>query len=236
MIKIKNKLEDFTHIFKIIENLCVEVDVNFLLDKIYIRAVHPSNHCLIIIEINKNMFEEYSIDKEMVYTLDLQSLNKIFSIVKGKELIIGEKESKLSIKNIKSNFVLNYFVGKKDIRKRPEIETTSKWILNSNDFFNVIENLIQFSSVCKFVSNDELNLHTKSNMVNGIVKLEAKKIDSIECFSYYDLTYVDMIKYIKNIFKELRLGFSKDNPLIIRGTNDYLNFEFILAGRAENDE
>ena len=74
-------------------------------------------------------------------------------------------------------------------------------------------------------------------MVQGDVNLEAEKIESDGCWCWYDLTYIDMIKDIKNIFDEIRIGFSQTQPIIIRAKNDDIDFEFMLACRVEeNDE
>jgi len=234
MIEIKKKLKDFICIFNILEKLCIETDVSFLPDKIYIRAVHPSNHCFIIFSIKKDFFEKYDIKEEKTYTLDLQMLNKVLKTVGKKSLIIEESEDKVIFSNGKDKFEINYFVGKRDKRPKPDFKSTSKWRISPPDaFFNTTSGLMDFSGVCKFGGTDMLELHTKSNLVQGTIILECKKIESNSCYAFYDLTYIDLIKDIKNIFKEIKLGFSKDNPIIIKGENEYVNFEFILAGRVE---
>ena len=233
MIKIKNRLKDFICIFDIIGNLCTETDVVFSPDGIHIKAIHPSNHCLIMLTMSKDMFEEYTVEKEEIYTLNMELLNKILQTTDKNELKIHFKDGQLKIVGINKNFALKYFVGEASIKDRPEIVTTSKWDVNSENFFNSISDLATFGSNCEVYGNVDLTFHIKSDLVEGDIKLEAEKIESDDCKSYYDLTYLCMIGKSSELFEKLRIGFGKDNPLIIKGTTEHIDFEFILAARVE---
>lgn len=233
MIKIKKRLKDFICIFEVIGNLCTETDVSFLPDGINIKAIHPSNHCLLILKINKDMFEEYNVEKEETYTLNIELLNKILQTTEKDELELSVVNGKLKIVGINKSFAIKYFVSEPNIKKRPEVVTTSKWNVNANNFFNTVSNLIGFGSNCKVYGSDILSLHIESDLVEGDIKLDAEKIESDDCYSFYDLTYLNMIRKSEELFKKLRVGFGKDNPLIIRGDAEHINFEFILAARVE---
>ena len=73
----------------------------------------------------------------------------------------------------------------------------------------------------------------KSNMVEGEVLTTAEKIQSEDCKCFYDLNYIVPMTEAKAIFKELRVGFGTEIPLVIKGDNEYLKFVYILAARVE---
>lgn len=231
-IVIKNKLKEFICIFEIIETLSPETDITFSPEGIYIKAIHPSNHCLVMLKIDKGMFEEYNIENEETYTLNIELLTKILTKNKG-ELKLKIDDGKLRIVGSNKNFALKYFVSEPNSRERPNIVTTSKWKVSSNNFFGHVTDLAEFGTNCKITANDVLSLHISSDLVEGEVEVQAEKIESEDCYSFYDLSYIEMIKKSGDIFKNLRLGFGKDNPLLIKGDVEHIDFEFILAARAE---
>ena len=233
MIKIKEKLKDLICMFDVIGNLCPETDVCFMPDGIHIKAIHPSNHCIVILKIDKNMFEEYDIEGEETYTLNIDLLNKILNISNRNELKLSVAEGKMNIVGMDRSFALKYFVGEPSIRKRPDIVTTSKWNIDSKSFFNVISDLTMFGTNCKMYGNVDLTFHIISDMVEGDIKLNAEMIESDNCYSFYDLTYLNMIKKSEELFDKMSVEFGSETPLIITGKNEHMDFEFILAARME---
>ena len=233
MLRIKNKLKEFICIFEVIGNLCPEVDVTFSPDGIHIKAIHPSNHCLAMFDISKDMFEEYDIEREETYSLNITLLNKILSVTDKDELKLKTADGRLRIVGVNKSFALKYFVSEPTVRKRPDIATTSKWNVSSQEFFGHVSDLVEFGSNCKIYGVGILSLHIESDLVEGDIKLNAEKIESDDCYSLYDLTYLNMIKQSGELFGKLRVEFGKDNPLIIKGTTEHIDFEFILASRVE---
>lgn len=237
MIKIKENVDLFKSIFKVIENINDEVSLSFKKDRIFIRVVHPSNHCLIVVNILKQVFEEYEVKEDITYTIKIDLLNKILKKVGKKEINIITNVDGMVIKNSSENFVLNYFVGAEDDRPLPELELTSKYKIKSNILFKEFEELSDFSVICKLSGIDTFNISTKAHMINGdIVITDVEKIKSIGEIGYYDISYLNNIKDIKNVFKEITIEYGYDNPLLIKGDENNISFEFMLAGRAEEQE
>ena len=85
MLTIKKKLKEFKTLIKVLSNLGMETSYTFGPEGIEVRVVHPSNVCLIHATINKSMFEEYEVEKEVTYTLDNDTLNKTLSRKAKKE-------------------------------------------------------------------------------------------------------------------------------------------------------
>jgi hypothetical protein len=217
---------------KIVENLCLEVDLNFTPELLKIQAIHPSNHCMVYLEINKSFFEDYEIQKQQSYTINTQLINKILKKC-GKSMNITTKEDFLEFTGSKSIYKLNYFVGSEDERNAPDFETTEKWLIKSKELFSKITDFIDFSTIIKINSANELGMNTKAHMVNGSTVAEAKSISTTNVYCYYDLTYIDSIKSISDIFEDVNLEFSENSPLVIKNKNDDINFKFILASRME---
>jgi len=235
MIEIKEKLSTFLDLFKIIENLCEETNISFKKEKIVVRAVHPSNHCLILISINPSLFESYEVQEDITYTLNISALNKILKKFK-KGVSITAQQDYLIFKNEKMEYQLNYYVGNEDEREMPQISPTSKWVLDSKDFFSNITDAKEFSEVIKIESSDALQLKTKANMVNGQILQSATKVESTDCHNYYDLTYIEKIIPLQNIFESLKFGFGPEIPCIIKNSNDDVSFQFLLACRLEEQQ
>ena len=235
MIKIKENLNKFITIFKIISNLSPETNITFKEDGIYVRAIHPSNTYLITLTINKSMFDTYEIDSEMTYLVDIEKFVTIMNIVGDKEMCLDFTEKGLVIKQGRKRFVLSYFNAEDDNKPRPDIKAKSKWKVNTDSFFGVVGDLINFSEVCTLNAGEELKMLSKSNLVDGEVLIEAEKIESEDSITSYDIGSINKITDIRQILPEIRIGFSTNETLLMRGTNDDIDFEFMLAGRVEDD-
>jgi len=236
MIKIKKNVEILKSIFKVIENINDEVSLTFRKDKIFIRVVHASNHCLIVVNILKDLFEEYKVVDEITYTLKIDLLNKILKKMGKKEITIITDANGMVINNSNEKFVLNYYVGVEDDRPLPEFESTSEWKIKSDIFFKEIEELSDFSTICKIYGEDNLLLSTKAHMVNGDISIkDVEKIKSVGDIGYYDISYLNNIKDIKSIFKEIIINYGSSQPIVLKGVDTNINFVFILAGREEGD-
>jgi hypothetical protein len=236
MLSIKKNLGKFVSILKVVESLVIETDITFNENGVYIRAIHPSNHCFVIFNIDKSFFDNYNIKKQITYTLNIQLLNKIIKKVGNDELFIKSSNDYLVLSGDKSDFELNYFVGSKDDRPIPQTQITSKWDVKSDIFFKNVEDVIEFSEVCNFGGGDCLNFQLKSHMVKGNIEVESNKVETDGCWCWYDIKYVDMIKNIKDVFDKIKVGFSKEQPLIIKSSDDNIKFMFMLACRVEDNQ
>jgi DNA polymerase III sliding clamp (beta) subunit (PCNA family) len=83
MIKLINNKE-FINILNLICSIKEEVNISFMKDKIYLRAVHSSNSNALVVEIKNTFFKEYNIENEMTYTISLENMIKLLNYVKKK--------------------------------------------------------------------------------------------------------------------------------------------------------
>ena len=211
----------------------METDYVFTPEGIKIRAVDPSATYLALFNISKDMFDEYEIEENRVLTLSNDLFSKLIKKVGKTELNIDFLEDAIQLSNKKETFSLKFFVGKEDDRPDPNPECTSIWSIKSTEFTKIISELGSLGTICSLISNDELTVALKSNMVKGEIITTAVKLQSEDCECLYDLTYIIPIVETKNIFKELRVGFGVESPIVIKGDNDYLKFVYILAPRVE---
>ena len=236
MIQINEKINQLIECLNIIATLLTEVNITFSNERIFIKAVHLSNHCMIIFKIKASLFEEYNIEKEITYTLDTQNLMKIMKNLTEKSLILFPENDVLIFKNSRYKYKLNYFVAPKDDRPNPIFEQKSSIKLKSSEFFNNISKCIVFDDIGNFeISENKLFINSKSHMVKTRIEMITELIKGPDDIVYFDLTYIDMIKGIKNLFKDIDVYLDKEYPLSIKSKNDDIDFEFILANRVENE-
>ena len=236
MLKIQKNKKQFIDCFNIIKNLVIETDINFNKEEIFIRATHPSNHCMAIIKIKKSLFEEYNVDKERVYTIDIENLVKILNNLSEKQLEIIPENDVLVFKDYRRKYKLNYFVGSKDIRPTPQFEHKTKINMSSSEFFGLISESIVFDQIGNFeIEEGKLFVNSKSHLVSGNIQAIIKNIEGQNDKVYFDFSYIDMVKGIKNLFEDIELGLNNEFPLSIKCKNSDIDFEFILANRVENE-
>jgi len=233
MIKIKTHLKEFESVIKIIGNISHETDYFFTPEGIKIRAVDASGTYLGLFNLSKDLFDEYEVEEEKTLTLSNELFGKLIKKVGKKELNIDFLEDAIQLSNPKEKYTLKFFVGQKDERPDPNPECKSIWKMKSDEFTKIVNEMSFLGTICNFVAKESLTVAMKADMIEGETITSAKQIRSEDCHCYYDINYIVSIDEIKNIFKEIRVGFGLETPLVIKGDNDYLNFVFILAPRVE---
>jgi len=212
----------------------IEANFEFRTDEIFIKFIPPSGFTLGIIELKKEFFETYEIEKEYTITVDTTLLYKIIKKLGKKEINIELLRNGGLIKcsSGKSFFELRTYTVPKDERPVPNVEYESIWNIDSNEFSNLIQEHLEFSTVANFKSeNDELRALMKSDLISGEILTSAKCILQNDVNCYYDIEILSVILGIKNIFKNIEYSFGNNLPCRIKGTNEELNFTWILAPR-----
>ena len=117
-IKLKKNLKEFESIIKVINKVSDETDYIFTPEGIRISAVDPSSTYIAIFKIDKSMFEEYEIENEITYLIDIEKFVNIMNIVADKEMKIEITEKGLIIKQGRKKFKLSYFDGINDDKNK----------------------------------------------------------------------------------------------------------------------
>ena len=234
MIQINKNKKQLIECLNIIKELVSEVDITFNINNIFIRAVHPSNHCMIILKIKSSLFEEYKIESEITYTLDTQILSKIIKSLSDKIISIFPEDDVLIFKDSSHEYKLNYFVGSKDERPEPAFEHKNKIKLTSLEFFNNISDCLTFDQIGNIqIEDNKMFMNSKSHMVKGKIEIVTEKIEGVNDIAFFDFLYIDMIKELKTLFKDISINIDNEFPLQIKCEDDNINFNFILANRIE---
>lgn len=233
-IKIKKNIEKLKEVIKIIENVNPEVDFVFCPEELIIKTACPSAISMISFRLKKELFEEYNIEKEIICTFQVEHLMKIIKKVGKKEMTIKFDETKVHFISKRDKFTLKYFVGEKDDRAEPKLESACVWDIKSNELIDILKDFKTFSEVIKIEGKDDkLYFHTKSEIVEGTTASNAKpqKYNSDCC--WYALPNFMMIAPISKIFKELLFEYEKDKPCQITAESSLIKFKWILAPRVE---
>lgn len=233
MIKITNR-KKFITLMNLLRGIVDEIDITFTLDKVIIKAIHASNSNILFMEINKNFFGEYNVEKESTYTINLDDMIKILKICKDDVLITPEIDT-LNFNSGKNNFKLTYFEGQKDVRPKPTFEYNSEIELNSNSFYNIIRECMTIDAIGNFNIEDNLFfLRTKSYKIKSDIHFEDYSIIKNNNLSIYlDLELLNLSYEMKNIFDIIIIKLKEDIPMTLVGKDELIKCEFVLANRSE---
>jgi proliferating cell nuclear antigen len=129
-------------ISKAVASLVSDCRVHFAPDKLYIRAVDSSNVAMVTVDVPKESFEEYNIQSEQVYGVDIQRIAEISKIINAND-------------NVTLNFTNGYMhiragtmeysvalIDPEAIRKEPktpELKLPAKITLSADRFKKAIE-------------------------------------------------------------------------------------------------
>lgn len=233
MIKIEKRKKDLISILSLLNKIVIETDVTFNDKGMFIKAIHSSNHCMLMINISPSFFEEYSFEKEITYTLNMEKLLLLIKSLDKGLLKITPSNDVLLLEDEKHSFELNYFVGNKDERDKPVFEQGNSLKISCSEFFSNIDKLMLFNEIGKFqIIDNNFYIVSKSHLIKGKIKLESEVMKTNDKEIYYDITYIEKIKDIKNLFKDINIEYD-DSALVVSKKDDNINFEFILASRED---
>jgi hypothetical protein len=122
----------------------------------------------------------------------------------------------------------------KDERKVPPEGDGIKWKLNPGKFINTLGEVIEIGNVGIFTGENKLTLKLKSQLINGELFLDAEKISGNKVDAYYDMGEFIFISTIRHVFDEVEFGYD-DQKCYMKGSNNNIDFKWILAGRLPDD-
>jgi len=225
--------ETFISLFEIIKNFNKDIEVRFEKEKILIKIFDCANISLLNIVISKNIFNDYKIDETKNIYINSEDLYKSLKKLK-KNIKIDFKENKFIVYNDKFNFDLT-LINPLEQKNIPELTYDYNIKLNSNEFFDIIENFTDIADSIKFeITEKEFNINCKNININAKAKLKHNnKINNLNL--YFSSEYIDKLSTIKDIFEEITLYVGDNLPLKIIGISDNINIEYILAPKAGED-
>jgi len=208
----------------------------------YMRAMDPSHISMLDIEIPKEMFDEFSIDKEISLGIDMDEMRKIMYRAKPSDiLVMNAEESKIHMTFIgesKRKFGLPIIDVLEKRSKLPEIPFTTTVKLNSDIFQDGIKDASVVADHITFEArkdsflikaqgdtSDIETVNEKDSMIEYDVKEDAK--------ATFNLSYLSDIS--KSIYGTMVIKLGSDVPLMLEFDIDKAKVKFILAPRIERE-
>lgn len=209
---------------------------------IYMRAMDPSHISMLDIEIPKEMFDEFSIDKEISLGIDMDEMRKIMYRAKPSDILVMKaEESKIHMTFIgesKRKFGLPIIDVLEKRSKLPEIPFTTTVKLNSDIFQDGIKDASVVADHITFEArkdsflikaqgdtSDIETVNEKDSMIEYDVKEDAK--------ATFNLSYLSDIS--KSIYGTMVIKLGSDVPLMLEFDIDKAKVKFILAPRIERE-
>ncbi|MCK4310881.1 MAG: proliferating cell nuclear antigen (pcna) [Methanomicrobia archaeon] len=209
---------------------------------IYMRAMDPSHISMLDIEIPKEMFDEFSVDKEISLGIDMDEMRKIMNRSKPSDiLIMNAEESRIHMTFIgesKRKFGLPIIDILEKRSKLPEIPFTATVELNSEIFQDGIKDASVVADHITFEAkkdnflikaqgdtSDIETVNEKDSMIEYDVKEDAK--------ATFNLSYLSDIS--KSIYGTMVIKLGSDVPLLLEFEIDKAKVKFILAPRIERE-
>jgi|2_EtaG_2_1085320.scaffolds.fasta_scaffold00299_18 DNA polymerase III sliding clamp (beta) subunit (PCNA family) len=235
-IYVNKNINKFNSIIELVNTITTETDFIFDIDKVIIKAIHPSNSCMIDMEIEKEFFDEYDVDKKTVLTLDTDLLKKIVKKVGKKDISMELGIDNLSFKSGRSKFDLKYYVGSEEERAVPKIEHPIKLKVKGTDFFNNLSEAKEFSEITKLEYDDEFKIISKGNMIAGESLIDVIENNGTNSSCWYSLDYLLLFKTLNKLNNELTIKFGDDLPFVCELNIDNFKLLGMLAPRVGDVE
>lgn len=232
MITIKNNIKKFADIISSCISLNPEFSLNISNEELSIIMPDASKISLYTIKFRKEFFEEYNITESKSFSLKSDEFLKILKKFKTK-LQIDISENKIKCYNEKCQYSINYMISNDEVKSLPVLDYSNEIIVKSEEFFSVIKDLTDFSSIVIFDLSDKFLMKTKNESIDSHIDIEFKKIKCQTSVAYYNSEYLDKLNFIKSIFDELKIEFSASFPCKLTAESEDLFISFVLAPRSE---
>ena len=251
VISEKNKVNQLVAIFRHLNGIVCDVNINLKDDCIYIQGMDSSHACLIEINIEKTWFDDFEME-DGVMGVNCEMLFKIIDCWKeGQKITIySENYDKLSIdfegeKTLTKRFEIPLMDIDADVMEIPEVEYQVDLCLKSVDLKELVGELTLFNEVLQLNCSEE-KVVLKAHGDSGSAKVEIKESD-IEEYAVedelslsvsYGIKYINAVCAFCKLNKFIYIHSSENVPLKL---NYYLDNEesnnfvrFFIAPKIED--
>lgn len=240
------KLSDSSLLSKavdLISELVTEVRVKVNEFGLSITAMDPANVSLVFFRLPRSAFTVYESSSE-VLGVNLDNLKKVLRRCGAKSTLVIEKKDEnvlyFTIEDrIRRNFSMSLIDVESEDKSMPNLEYSSRVILNSADFIASIEDCAVIADACSLMVHDgKFIIETKSNLDSARSEFSSDEaeIQAENCKARYSLEYLQ--KFIKGskLSEKTTLNFGSDHPLRMDIKSDHMELSFLLAPRVEVDD
>jgi DNA polymerase III sliding clamp (beta) subunit (PCNA family) len=225
----------FLSICNLVNAINTESVMSFEKDKIMMRIVDKSSVMLVRINIDKNLFDKYLVEKNVNFTVDFEIMSKIIrSMKKGftmtessNEFIFTSKDGKLkrSIKKYESGL---------DDRTDPSIPENTINKIELEKFNEIIDEVKDVNEVVNFSVDDGMKIKTKGNLETYELLLDGVK--SIPTSVWLSTVYLSKLTKLKNISENIEIRLQKDRAFYCECKGENIDIKCWIAPRMEETD
>jgi len=214
------KSEYLRSFFDSVSVLVSESRMKFGENGIRASAINGTGAAMVVAEIPKEAFEEYSMDKEVVVGIDVEKLSRVMKSCSGNVEMAVDGELKISTKDF------SYSVSVIDpsvLRAEPkgtDLKFTAEFSLKAGDLRNAVSTVSKISGDI-VIRTDSSGVHIEAKGDVDRISISFPVQDLPEARSMYDA------EYIKNFFKAAR---PEDTVTVQMGTKYPAKFSIKLHG------
>lgn len=222
-------------------------EVTFKVDKnqIELIAMDPANVTMVLFKLLSSAFAEYTIDKSVDVTVNLESLNQVLKRAKPTDTVYLERDdnnNKLKVQlrgQSTRTFNIALMEAEETEQKVPKLEFSVTIDMESIVFNEAIEDMdIIAESVALTAEDKKLTVESEGRMNSAKVEIPGSEETKIKVKGSKAVVSKYSIEYLKKIIKGSKLAdrmtiqFNEEYPLGVEyKVMDKLMLNFILAPR-----
>jgi len=216
-------------------------------DGIFLVSLDPANVALIMVDMYPNMFLDYKVEEEEIFTVNLEDIKKILTKAKTKEQVswkIDKQKNKfiISLKGKSTRtFALPLIETEGNILEVPSLDLRIKLEMDAKAFSEIISSAKVVADELKIVTNPDKN--SISFIAEGELKdmkieitPQDESVLSLEVpekvSTRYSVDYLYKVTKVANVSDTVIVRFDQDKPIWLDYKSlDKFRFGFILAPR-----
>ena len=245
MLQIKIDAKTMREFSNIIITLVPEARVDFRPDGIYTKVMDPAHVAMISLEINRDAFQEFSVETEESLGLDIDKIRNLLKLSGPNEIIDTKYDGKKISYRLGNLNVSNPLIDPSTLTtpKIPNIDLPNKVVTDISYLNTGIRAAEGIAEVVTFnVKPDEFKIFAKGETDSETTELVIPKtltkefIYNSDARSSFALDYLS--KFIRSLESTQEISISVGNDFPVRIEASILNgkgkVSFLLAPRIEN--
>ena len=253
----EKKCDIFNVCFKNLKVFTETINVNVTIDEFHLQGMDSSHICLYEFIFKKEWFDVWSVEKNIQFGLNTESIEKILKthssgqsirlLVEDEECIdklffelLKTENNKKSPEKYFQTFTIN---SNEDLMEIPQSDYGFELTYKSKEFKSFIDQLASFGEVLNFVCMDK-KYSMIANSIQDSCKfelcdedIEEVKQNTEEMNISYSIKYITDICKFCQLSNTITLKFSDEIPLLLRyNIDENIIADFHLAPYMDEDE
>ncbi len=211
-------------------------------DGLYMRAMDPSHISMLDLVVSKDLFDEYSFDKEISLGIDMGEISKIMRRAKPSDTLVMEAdESRINLTFVgdsERKFGLPIIDVLEKRSKLPDVAFTTTIKANAELFQDAIKDASVVADHITFEAKEDKFLVMAQGDMSDIRTINKK--DTMEEYTVeeeakatFNLSYLSDIS--KSLYGTMVMKLGTDVPMMLEFEIDGAEVKFVLAPRIERE-